>query len=572
MRKPDAVRKYDGRLVAFNPLRLVRSLARAALACGAQASSAEAKSFGEEIARAACEFLAQEYGATPSTADVRELTVKLLRETGHHAVADAYAEHARAAASLLWSLRLTDGHAPEGSPWDRRRLIESLRGSGIAADPAGEISRQVERKLVALGVERGSAALVHALAVLELQQRAMDARRYAARRVAASFAPLAERWDALAARGCPLPHDGPALEAFWLQAVHSDEVALAARGNLLGLAPYPASPEPAAELQGDDRAADPLGAEGRGRLRAPGREPLWVRADGPERVAALAEALAGASAADPEAPDPPGAQAELVLVTVAPSLERSHRPVVRSLPITLNVGGLLIREAIRDPQKATLRLTQLVALAAQAHREREEYFGRSPIRGRELPLVPAGLWNAAAWLAREPFAHAAPSPTLRAGAATLASALHGVVSTLREETGLNLALIAGAPRTAAAALWAQDGVFLAQDGATLDPLGSYEVGLELRVSPGVADLGERVDFLKSVAGLFDEPSALALKAPLGREPDASAWREVLDALRQTGLPRVRLLPGGSPRGARLLARLIRGHLEGFPLFERLGGS
>lgn len=568
MRKPEAVRKHDGRIVAFNPLRLMRSVTRAALASGKHTNSTEAKGFGEEITRAVCSFLVNEYPPTPTTGDVRELTQRLLRETGHVAVADAYTDHARQASSLLWRMRLIDAGPAEGAPWDRRRLIESLRSSGVASDPAGEMARHVERRLVQLGAERINAALVHALALLALHERGMDARRYAARRVSANFAPLSERYVPAVAAECPLPNAGPALEAFWLQAVHSDEVNQAVRGNLLSLEPYPASP---AEAPRPDAWADPLDAAARERwsLQAGRFEAdLRVRADGGERIGAFAEALAAFSRAEGYArgTEVPEFRAGVTL-SLRGAPEVFARPQVSAFPITLNLGGLLVREAIHDPQKATLRLTQLVTLAAQAHREREEYFGLAPMRGRKLPLAPAGLWNAAAWLAREPYMQHGPAPVLRAGAGALLAALNAVVSTLRQETGLQLVLRSDGPRAAAAALWRRDCAFLEQDGVSLDPASAYEIGLDLRLTPGLTDLGERLDFLRAHAAHFDEPPPLSLKAPLGREPDASAWRELLEALRATGLPRARLLPGGSARGVRLLARHIREHLQGYPLFE-----
>jgi len=83
-----------------------------------------------------------------------------------------------------------------GSPWDRRRLLESLRSAGVARDPAGEIAREVERRLVGLGQERISAALIHALASLLLSGRAMDVRPYSARRLAFSLSTQMPHYDA----------------------------------------------------------------------------------------------------------------------------------------------------------------------------------------------------------------------------------------------------------------------------------------------------------------------------------------------------------------------------------------
>jgi hypothetical protein len=157
--------------------------------------------------------------------------------------------------------------------------------------------------------------------------------------------------------------------------------------------------------------------------------------------------------------------------------------------------------------------------------------------------------------------------SVRLLANTLVSVLHGAVSTLRQETGIHLILCSDGPAEAGAALWRRDREYFARDGLNLDPAGEYGVGLELRVAAGVPELSERLDFLRAVAPLFDEPPAMRVEVPLGQEPDEGVWREWLQSLAQTGVPRARLVAGGRSRALRLLARLVRSHLEGFPLLE-----
>jgi hypothetical protein len=578
MSSPQAARKHDGRVVAFDLERLTTSLLRAAWAGGEHPGREACSALAAELARAVAEFLVREYSATPSTADIRELVLRLLRETGHPRMADAFADHARATASLLWRLRVVENDVAEGTPWDRRRLIESLRASGIARDPAGELARDVERRLAVLGEDRVSTALLHALAVLKLTARGLDPRRYAARRVAVSFSGQSPRYDPAAAGLTPLPPGGPALEAFWLQAVHSPEVAAAARNNHLALEPYPHVP---ASLPAEPAPLDPLApdaAEWHAEWAAHPERPLAALADRPERLAALARLLACAAppgraagtekdAEGAEAKSAgPGAEVHLILQPRPEGLLPRTRSC--AAPITLNVGGVLVREALREQQRATSRLARLVTLAAQAHREREEYWGFSPVRGRELPLAAAGLWNASAWLQGQGFERPGISLSLRLLAGTLVSVLHGAVATVREETGLLVTLVSDGPPAAGAALWRRDREYFARDGLQLDPAGAYALGLELRIAAGVPELNERIEFLRSVAPLFDDPPVLRLDAPLGQEPDVTLWQELLQALAQSGVPRARLSPGGSSRGARLLARLIRAHLEGYPLFEQ----
>lgn len=569
VKQPDAVRKHDGRVVAFDRAVLAASVTRAALSAGDHDTLEAAEAFGHEVSLAVAEFLAREGPATPSTADIRQMTQKLLRGMPFPGTAETYTDYARNASSLLWSMRLVDGPGGEGVPWDRRRLLESLRAAGVARDPAGEVAREVERRLVALGETRISAALVHALAELALSARSIDTRLYAARRVAATFAVHVPRYDAVAARANPLPAGGPALRAFWLQAVHTPEISAAARDSAFALEPFPADPQ---DWRGGppafDAACDPLRAETAQRLRdwsaGTAGEP-WLCADEKTRIGAVAKLLAEWNEDERKETVPAGAL--WLMLRRRPSISPA-KPGTSALPVTLNVGGLLVREAVRDPQRATVRLAQLAGLAAQAHREREEYFGLPVVRGRELPIAAAGLWNAAAWLCGKPYDKTEPHEDLRAVAGALVGALHSAITTLRSETGMQVTLVSEAPHAACAALWAADREHFARDGLNLDPAGAYSGGAALYADAGTEDLGTRVDFLAGVAPLFDEPSALELRAPLGREPDQNFWRELLAVLAGSRLPRVKLLPGGSARGCKAFTRLLRRHLEGFPLFEQ----
>jgi len=570
MAVPQAVRKHDGRTVAFDLARLARSILRAALDAGVP--TREASPLGDEMAHAAAEFLVRDYPSPPSTADLRELVAKLLRETGQTHAADLYSEHARRGAALLWGLRLSDGRVDGGAPWDRRRLMESLRASGVARDPAGEMAREVERQLVQMGQERISPALVHALAVLQITERGLDARRYAARRVAVPFVEHVPRYDAAVAARAPLPQGGSGLSAFWLQCVHSGEVTAAVGQNQLALEPFPDHPD--ADVCGPAAAAftDPLqpdAPELLGEWAAHPHHGLRLLADEPTRLNVLARWLAGlANTSDGEVGDRRRAPSwSTIRLAFAPP-SGPVRERARVSPVTLNVAGMLAREALREVSRATPRLARLVATAAHALREREEYWGHSAVRGRELPIAVAGLWNAAAWLHGLPFERPEPGMSVRLLAGTLVSILHGAVSTLRQETGINLVLCSDGPAEAGAALWQRDRAYFARDGLQLDPAGEYGIGLELRVAAGVPELSERLDFLRTVAPLFDVPPAMRVEAPLGQEADEAVWREWLQALAQTGVPRARLVPGGSGRALRLLARLVRSHLEGYPLFEQ----
>ena len=571
MNCPEAVRKHDGRVVAFDSAKLAGSVARAAIASANEISPDSAMRLGHEISLAVGAFLLSEIRHVPASADIRASAINVLRATNHDAIADAYAEEARTASSLLWRIRVVTPGTPftgnAGSPWDRRRLLESLRASGIARDPAGEVAREVERRIVALNQDRISPALIHALAVMVLAQRALEIKSYGARRVAYSLSVHVPHFDSNAAEQSPLPRNGPALESFWLQAVHSNEVVRAVNDNLLSLEPYPYSPKDDSGATGPSSLSNPLRPEIGTALRNWCAEPgqsLWVHGEGPERAAELARYLALL----PQWLVPEASSGAAINVLLVPAKNKVPRVSERTSPVTINLAGLIIREALRDLSRATVRLAQTVSLAAQAHREREEYFSYSPVRGRSLPIAVAGLWNAAAWMQGDSFDFPRATRGSRTLAGTLVAVLQGSVDTMRNETGMELVLAGTAPGAAVRHLWGKDREFLLRDGITLDANAVYDGGPAVKLWYSAEDFGERLDFAKAVGSAFNEPPAVSIEVPLGAETDLIAWRELIIAFAHAGVHRLQLLPGGSPRAMRNLVRSIRTHLEGFPLFEQ----
>jgi hypothetical protein len=570
MMTPEALKKHDGRVVAFDSARLASSIARAACASDDCVPPESAKRLGAEIAHAVAVFLSGEGVKVPASADVRAFVVKLLRETNNATVADAYSDFGRAASSLLWRIRVADAGVPAasggGQPWDRRRLLESFRSAGIARDPAGEGAREVERRLVALGQERISPALIHALACLVLSQRSIDSRCYIARRLAYSLSAHVPHFDPRSVELIPLPPDGPALEALWLQSVHSADVTRAVTENTLSLEPYVSSPADDLSALGFLDAVDPIRAEMSNRLRewcAGKRAQLFVRVDSAERMTELARLLALLPAS---LIPPPSSVATLTLL-YTPAAATRTRTQQRAWPVTLNAAGLLVREALRDRERATVRLARVVGLAAQAHREREEYFNFSPVRGRQLPVAIAGLWNAVAWLQGETFDAPRVTRAARSLAETLITVVRGALETLRDETGMELTLIGTAPVAATRGLWRRDREYFLRDGITLDANATYDGGPGLQLLQGYEDIGERVEFSKKAGANFDEPPTLTLKVPLGDETDVAAWRDVFSAFGQAGVPRLDLMPGGGIRVLKTISRAVRTHLQEYPLFQ-----
>jgi len=526
-----------------------------------------ARRLGQEIAQAACGFLVAEGKTVPASADVRAMVVKLLRETRQESVAGAYSDHARAASSLLWRVRVVDPGAETaaGLPWDRRRLLESLRSAGVARDPAGEVAREVERRLVALGQERISPALIHALASLALTARGIDVRSYSARRLAFSLSSQMPRFDESQAEADGLPPRGAALEAFWLQAVHSPEVVRAARENILSLHPYPTSPEDDRRWPAPGQIIDPLIPELAADFRewaSKPQQPLWARADNADRINKLAQYLSLLS------PEGVPSQASACINVMLQGPIEAARPPRRAMPISINLAGLLVREALRDPFRATMRISQVASLAARAHREREEYLNLCPVRGRMLPVAVAGLWNAAAWMQGESVDEPLLTRTSRSIAASFVTIVRGTLDNIRIETGMALCLSGTAPLEASATLWNRDREFLMRDGVTLDAESVYDGGPSVPLMNALPDLGERIDFIKDVGSAFEDPPSVILQVPLGAESELNTWRDLFQALVQTGVKRVRLHPGGGTRAMKQVTRTLRSHLEGYPLFEQ----
>src|SRR4051794_22014923 len=122
MSLPEAVRKHDGRIVAFESSKLAGSITRAAVSADAGTSIESARRIGHEISSAVAAFLVEEGKPVPASADIRALTVKFLRETRYDKIADAYAEQSRTASSLLWRIRVVEPGTPftssAGLPWD----------------------------------------------------------------------------------------------------------------------------------------------------------------------------------------------------------------------------------------------------------------------------------------------------------------------------------------------------------------------------------------------------------------------------------------------------------------------
>ena len=110
---PDAVLKHDGRRVAFDVARFERSLMRAALDADSMLSPLLATRLAGHIATTVSAAAVEAGMRVVATADIRALVLKSLRDANYRATADAYQNHARETAVLLWRVRVC---APETRP------------------------------------------------------------------------------------------------------------------------------------------------------------------------------------------------------------------------------------------------------------------------------------------------------------------------------------------------------------------------------------------------------------------------------------------------------------------------
>src|SRR5205085_10992303 len=134
--------------------------------------------------------------------------------------------------------------------------------------------------------------------------------------------------------------------------------------------------------------------------------------------------------------------------------------------------------------------------------------------------------------------------------------IRSTVDKLREDSGMDLYVSATVSPQVAQSLWASDRQVFLNDGATPGAASPYAGGL----SCGLIETGnllERIESLKAVSMYFDEPPAVIAPVPLGDEPDAAFWRELLALMAQAGIQRLTLLP---ERDARLTKTTLR-HLR-----------
>jgi len=182
--------KRDGRLVAFDGMKIADAIFMAAQAVGGSD-----RTMAEELADAVITLLERDYDDhPPQIEDIQDTVEKVLIETGHARTAKAYilyrdrrararealqvrkAVHARNNSTDI-SLLVDTESQDEVRPWHKSKIADALIvEADVAEELAHEIASAVERRLVHSGLTRISTSLIRELVDNELFERGLTAR------------------------------------------------------------------------------------------------------------------------------------------------------------------------------------------------------------------------------------------------------------------------------------------------------------------------------------------------------------------------------------------------------------
>jgi hypothetical protein len=177
------VRKRDGSVVAFDPARLSGSIYSAR----AQVSPDNAAFDAQELSHAVLHFLLQEFeGRIPTTDEISECVINVLREIGQGPTAQIYHDYQQQRAARRERVRVyDDAQVPtpdlvqrldfrSAESWSKARIANLVETqSDVDARTAREIAAAVERKLLACGWRRISHSLLWECIDCELLERGM---------------------------------------------------------------------------------------------------------------------------------------------------------------------------------------------------------------------------------------------------------------------------------------------------------------------------------------------------------------------------------------------------------------
>lgn len=182
------VRKRDGSVVVFDPAKIVGAIFAARSAIDEE----DAAFAAQEHSQAVLHFLAHEIeGQIPTTEEISEAVVKILRELGQGPTAAVYEDFRRRRREQRARVHVHDSaqvssarHAnreatdsPMGGPqaFDKARIAWSLETEAeLDAATAREVAAAIEAKLLACGFRHVSTTFIRELADLELLDRGLE--------------------------------------------------------------------------------------------------------------------------------------------------------------------------------------------------------------------------------------------------------------------------------------------------------------------------------------------------------------------------------------------------------------
>ncbi len=164
----------DGALIPFESARIAASIDQTIRSCGAPNQT-----LAEELAGVVSLFLDKHFTEElpPTVVEVREMVVKVLRETGHTRMARVYKRQtanaptpSRAGGVEEAQFLVLDGTTARTVPWSAIRLQSRLlRLGSVDAPAAGRIVQSIRTGLNRLGLSTVSPGLIRELVVAELE-------------------------------------------------------------------------------------------------------------------------------------------------------------------------------------------------------------------------------------------------------------------------------------------------------------------------------------------------------------------------------------------------------------------
>ncbi len=185
------IRKRDGRVMAFDQVKIADAIWKAAQAVGG-----EDRFVADELAAAVADYLERHYeGDVPGIEDIQDMVEKVLIETGHAKTAKAYiiyrekrsqarrrmkvrkASRQRSRNTTDFALLVDTGAKDALLPWDKARIVTALESEArLDTRTARKVAAAVEEKIFASGLTRISTALIRELVDNELFERGLTGR------------------------------------------------------------------------------------------------------------------------------------------------------------------------------------------------------------------------------------------------------------------------------------------------------------------------------------------------------------------------------------------------------------